>query len=67
MSNKPKTLHEQLMELANWLNGEGAFWYEEGYDGEAEIYYDKATEVRAMAERVKGKALVKVVFLLDKE
>lgn len=65
MTDKPKTLADELMELAEWIEREGHLWQryfgDKGLESNAaQAYGIKVAEVRTMAERVKGTANLKV-------
>lgn len=55
MRDKPKSLSEQLTELARWLDSFGNVLISVGWRLEAGIHHKRAAEVRAMAEQVSGK------------
>lgn len=53
VADKPQPLHEQLMELAGWLEHEARLWNTNGFEREALIYHLKAAKVRTLAEQAK--------------
>lgn len=54
MSDKPKTLHGQLMELAEQIEREKYRWNWTDYPDEADKYSVWAEDLRHIATRVKG-------------
>lgn len=60
---QPKSLSEQLTELAEWMENGAYYWTKRGEYALAEDLTAKAAEVRAMAERVKGKVIAPVYYI----